>query len=86
MIRDQIRDSPEYQEIAATEAEQGNSSGSGVAAATTANRGQPRAQSLTIGEALGPVTQLEKGDVQFWTEVLQLVVLLLIYRELRGGT
>ena len=35
----------------------------------------------TLGDALGPVTNLEKGDLHFWATVAQLVVLLMIYRE-----
>lgn len=39
----------------------------------------------TLGDALGPVTNLEKGDLHFWTNVAQLVVLLLILREVRSA-
>lgn len=40
----------------------------------------------TVGDALAPVLSWSKGDVEFWTQVAQLVVLLLILREMRGGT
>lgn len=41
---------------------------------------QPQ-QAATVGDALGPVTDFEKGDAEFWLQVAQLVVLLLILRE-----
>jgi hypothetical protein len=41
----------------------------------------------TVGDALAPVMSLEKGDLQFWSNVLTVVLLFLIYRELlrQGG-
>ena len=47
-----------------------------------ATRGQ---QADTLGDALGPVVNLEKSDLHFWATIAQLVVLVLILRELRGG-
>ena len=41
---------------------------------------QPQ-QAATVGDALGPVTNWEKGDAEFWVQVAQLAVLLLILRE-----
>jgi len=69
MLREQIQSSPEYQEVTAQQPE------------TT----QQAAQVETVGAALDPVLQWEKGDVEFWLQVVQLVVLLLILRELRKG-
>lgn len=40
----------------------------------------------TVGEALAPVLNWEKSDVQFWVQILQLVVLLLILSELRRAS
>lgn len=34
---------------------------------------------------VGPLIQLEKGDVEFWLEVAQVVLLVLILLELRRG-
>lgn len=39
----------------------------------------------TVADALGSVLDVEKTDAMFWTEVGQLIVLVLILRELRGG-
>lgn len=47
---------------------------------------QPGARADTIGDALAPVLNWEKSDVQFWMQVVQLLVLLLILREVRGGS
>jgi len=39
----------------------------------------------TVGNALGPVLDWEKTDVEFWMQVAQVVLLYLILRELRRG-
>lgn len=41
----------------------------------------------TVGEALAPVMSLEKGDLEFWSNVISVVLLFMIYRELvrQGG-
>lgn len=39
----------------------------------------------TVADALGSVLDVEKTDAMFWAEVGQLIVLVLILRELRGG-
>lgn len=39
----------------------------------------------TVGDALAPVMSWQKGDVEFWLQVAQLVVLFMILREMRGG-
>jgi hypothetical protein len=36
----------------------------------------------TVPEAAGPVLQLEKTDLQFWMQVLTVLLLFLIWREL----
>lgn len=41
-------------------------------------------QQGTVGEALGPVLDAEKTDIQFWMMVAQTVLLLIIARELRS--
>ena len=77
-IKDQIHDSEHYQSE-----REGDTSTSAVAAAEAATgtgQNQPGVQ-----VQLGPVLDWEKTDVEFWTQVAQLVVLLLIYRELRGA-
>lgn len=43
---------------------------------------EPR-QVETPREAVSPFISLERGDVQFWIQVLQLVLLYLILTELR---
>lgn len=35
----------------------------------------------TLADALGPITAWERNSVEFWLQVAQLVVLLLILRE-----
>lgn len=40
----------------------------------------------TVGEALAPVLNWEKSDVQFWMQVVQLLVLVLILSELRRSS
>lgn len=36
-------------------------------------------------DTAGTVITLEKSDVQFWADVLTVVLLFLIWRELQGG-
>lgn len=67
MITDMIEETPEYRQLVA---EQPGGAGSASTAPGT-----------TVGDALGPVTDWEKGDVEFWLQVAQLIVLLLILRE-----
>lgn len=66
-----IRDTPEYQALA-TQAE---------------DREQQQRADAAPAAAVAPVLTLEKGDLEFWTQVATLVVLVLIYSELRrqGG-
>lgn len=45
----------------------------------------PSSGGETVADALGSVLDVEKTDAMFWAEVGQLVVLVLILRELRGG-
>jgi len=73
MIRDQIHDTSEYQELTATAEETQQA----AATATVA------AGSGTVGQTLGPVLSWEKNDVEFWLQVAQLIALYLILRELR---
>jgi len=77
MIREQIQNTDEYAQITAQqEQEQGGNS-------------QPsqrsRREADTIGDALAPLLDAEKGDILFWTQVLQLLVLIAILRELQRG-
>ena len=69
MLREQIRASPEFRELTAREQ---------AAEATSQGR-----EARTVGEAMAPVLNWEKGDVEFWLQVAQLVVLILILRELQ---
>lgn len=47
---------------------------------------QANEQPETPAEAVEPLIQLEKGDMEFWMDVATVVLLFLIYREmLRGG-
>lgn len=36
----------------------------------------------TVGEAVGPVISLEKSDLEFWVQVAQLVVLIMLLRRM----
>ena len=74
VLREQIRSTPEYQALS------GQGSGQDGGQARTQTR-----QAATPAEALDPVLDWTKGDIEFWTQVAQLIVLLLILRELRGG-
>ncbi|MFC4246472.1 hypothetical protein ACFOZ7_05605 [Natribaculum luteum] len=40
-------------------------------------------EAATAAEAVAPVVQLEKTDVQMWADVFTVVLLFLIWRELR---
>jgi hypothetical protein len=75
-LRDQIRQTEEYREIATT-AEQPASEAVAQAQGQAAQAGDG-----TVGEALGPVLNWEKSDMEFWLQVGQFVVLLLILRRL----
>lgn len=72
MIRDQIQNTDEYQHITSEQKQEAQAQQSGRDAET-------------VGDALTPLLDAEKGDILFWTQVLQLIVLLAIYRELRGA-
>ena len=73
MLREQIRDTPEYQTISTKQA-------------TDAQKVSTTSEARTLGEAIQPVLNWEKGDVEFWLQVGQLVVLILILKELHGGS
>lgn len=81
-VRDQIHESDEYQALA-------RQTGQNQQASQTRQR-QTRTQAqgggVTVAQVLGPVTDWEKSDVEFWTQVAQLVLLYLIWRELRRGS
>lgn len=36
----------------------------------------------SVGDAVGPVISLEKSDLEFWVQVAQLAVLIMILRRL----
>ena len=73
MLRDQIRDTPEYRTLATEQA-------------TEARQVLSTRDARTLGEAIEPVLNWEKGDIEFWLQVAQLVVLILILRELQRGS
>jgi len=79
-VKDQIRDLDEYQ---ATQQQSGQGGQQNAAQAAAAATGQQGGQ--TVGNALGPVLNWEKTDVEFWMQVAQVVLLYLILRELRKG-
>jgi len=74
-VKDQIHESAEYQALTGQNSQNGQQSG-----------GQPsQTQGGTVGDSLAPVLNWEKTDVEFWTQVVQVFLLLLILRELRNG-
>jgi hypothetical protein len=78
MIRDKIQESDEYAQITAQQEEdQGDQSQS--------NGQRSGREADTVGDALAPLLDAEKGDIEFWTQVLQLLVLIAILRELQRG-
>lgn len=76
-VKDQIRDLDEYQPPDQGGQQGGQQAASQAAAAMGNGNGG--------GQALGPVLNWEKTDVEFWMQVAQVVLLLLILREMRGG-
>jgi len=79
-VKDQIRDLDEYQATQQQSGQGGQQNAAQVAAAATGQQG-----GQTVGNALGPVLNWEKTDVEFWMQVAQVVLLYLILRELRKG-
>lgn len=77
-VRDQIHETDEYQ----AQVQQDQESGSQPAVDAAGSMGQ---DGNTVGNALGPVLSWEKTDVEFWMQAVQVVLLYLILRELRGG-
>ena len=67
-FRDKLHETPEYQATAGQQAQQ--------------QAQQQASQAETVTQAAGPVLQLEKGDLQFWTQVATMILLFLIWREL----
>lgn len=47
--------------------------------------GQAEESAEAAAETAGTVIELEKSDVQFWTDVATVVLLFLIWRELQNG-
>lgn len=82
-IKDQIHASDEYQAQVQQNADQGT--GEQQATAAAANAGVGNGPPQTVGSALGPVLNWEKTDVEFWMQVVQVVLLYLILRELQKG-
>ena len=64
-------------------AEQAPPAGQNEVAVTEAARTAEGGRADTLGDVLGPVLNFEKGDVEFWLLALQLLVLILIWREVR---
>jgi len=71
-LRDTLRESDEYQQIT-----QEAASAADEARNETAD---------TVADAMQPLTTLEKGDAEFWLDVLTVVLLFMLYREVSGGT
>jgi len=71
-LQQAIQETAEYEELA------------GEPDDTDADISDPR-RVETPREAVSPVISLERGDVQFWLQVLQVFLLYLILRELGGA-
>jgi len=67
-FQETLRNTPEYEQVA------------GEPDDTDADISEPR-RVETPREAVSPVISLERGDVQFWLQVLQVLLLYLILRE-----
>ena len=81
-VKDQIRDLDEYQ--AEVQRQQGQQAGQQAGQAAPAATGNGSG-GTTEGNPLGPVTDWEKTDVEFWMQVAQVVLLYLILRKLQRG-
>lgn len=66
MIQDMIENTPEYRTMT-TQRQRGTHVG-------------PQGDQ-TVGDAIDPVLNLEKGDAEFWLNVAQVVLMFLILRE-----
>jgi len=69
-LRESIKQTSEYQDIAEP-----------TESTTDADVTEPR-RVETVDEAVAPIISLERGDVQFWLQVIQVLLLYLILREL----
>ena len=67
-LRETIQQLPEYQEMAGVDD-------------IDMDVSEPR-RVETATEAVSPVISLERGDVQFWLQVIQVILLYLILREI----
>lgn len=47
--------------------------------------GQQQQPAEQVEQAVGPVISMEKGDIEFWAQIGQLILLYLIWRELSRG-
>jgi hypothetical protein len=54
------------------------------AAQQVATEASESAAAETVGDALDPVLTWERNNVEFWVQIAQLVVLVLILQEVRG--
>ena len=66
-FRNQLRQTEEYQTLAGEEGQSG--------------QGQP-ANGGGSGQGLDPVLSLEKTDIEFWMQIITVVLLFLIWREM----
>lgn len=69
-LRENLKQTREYQEL--TDTPDSN---------TAADDTEPRRVETTEA-AVAPIISLERGDVQFWLQVIQVLLLYLILREL----
>lgn len=69
-LRESIKQTSEYQDLAEP-----------PESATDADDTEPR-RVETANEAVAPIISLERADVQFWLQVIQVLLLYLILREL----
>lgn len=76
-VREQLRDRDKF-EVPGQQQPQGEQNAQEAAASNQGSDPGPA--------GLGPVLDWEKTDVEFWMQVGQFVLLLLILRELRGGS
>jgi hypothetical protein len=76
-LREKLHETPEYQATAG-----GPSGGQGSGQARTqSGQGSPQ-----VPGEIAPIVSLEKGDIEFWLRVLTVILLWMIYQELRRNS
>lgn len=78
-VIDMIEASPEYRGMDRQRQASGTPTAGASVQAATGEAATPTGD--TVAASLGPVLSAEKSDVEFWVNIAQLVVLLLILRE-----